>query len=219
MTMSRPIPRRLALVGGALVVVAVLGAGLAVAASPRTGTAAPASASVAFTGPGSGAGTGDGVVTLPSPQAQPATDPVPPPSAASSSSSSSKSPPSTAARATTRPTPVPPTTAAPAGPTTTPPAAAAKFTPGQRLNPSGADVAAAVDKLHQRIPLFAPTGPQLLAFADAACGLFDQGQTAAQVESTVQSAVSHIQGKSLSAADAQFAVGIVVQLRCPGYTA
>ena len=96
------------------------------------------------------------------------------------------------------------------------PAAAAKPAPGQRVDPSSAAVQAAVAALHQRIPLFAPTNAQLLAFADAACASFDRGQTAAQVQATVQQAVSQVQGASLSAADAQFAVATVVQLRCPG---
>jgi len=147
---------------------------------------------------------------------------------------SSASPPSTVApetttveapRATTRPptgampqtTPAaaPVAVADPAPPAT--PAASSNLAAGQRTNPTSAEVQAAVAALHQRIPLFAPTGQQLLAFADAVCASFDQGQTQAQVQSTVQQAVSRIQGASLSAADADFAVHTVVALRCPGY--
>ena len=71
--------------------------------------------------------------------------------------------------------------------------------------------------LSTRIPMFKPTEPQLRAFADAACAQFDQGQTKAQVESTVRQAVTYVQGASLSPADAEFAVRTVVGLRCPGY--
>ena len=101
-----------------------------------------------------------------------------------------------------------PTPAAPAAP---------KLAPGQRLNPTSAQVQAAMATLHQRIPLFEPNESQLRTFADAVCTSLDQGQSLAQVESTVRDAVSRIQGASLSAADAAFAVGLMVQLRCPGY--
>jgi len=71
--------------------------------------------------------------------------------------------------------------------------------------------------LHQRVPLFAPTEPQLRTFAEAVCASFDQGQSQAQVQSTVRQAVTHIAGASLSPADADYSVQTVVQLRCPGY--
>jgi hypothetical protein len=92
-----------------------------------------------------------------------------------------------------------------------------KFAPGQRINPTSAQMQAAMTTLHQRIPLFQPTEPQLRSFADAACTSFDQGQTAAQVSSTVRQAVTYVQGASLSVADADFTVQTVVGLRCPGY--
>ncbi len=82
---------------------------------------------------------------------------------------------------------------------------------------TSAQVQAAIATLHQRIPLFEPDEAQLRTFADAACGQFDQGQTHAQVVETVRKAVTYIQGASLSAADADFAVRTVLQLRCPGY--
>ena len=95
--------------------------------------------------------------------------------------------------------------------------APAKLPPGQRVNPTSAEVQAAITQLRQRIPLFQPTDPQLRTFAEAACASFDQGQSAAQVQATVRDAVSRVQGASLSAADAEFAVATVVRLRCPGY--
>ena len=85
------------------------------------------------------------------------------------------------------------------------------------MEPTSAQVKAAIAALHQRIPLFQPTEAQLRTFADAVCTSLDQGQSRAQVEATVRDAVSRIQGASLSAADAVFSVTTVVQLRCPGY--
>jgi len=96
------------------------------------------------------------------------------------------------------------------------PAGPARLPFGQRVNPSSVEVQAAINALHQRIPMFQPTEQQLRTFAEAVCASFDQGQTEAQVQSTVQDAVSRIEGASLSAADADFAVRTVVGLRCPG---
>ena len=120
-----------------------------------------------------------------------------------------------------------PTTAAPATtPATSPPAdstpattaaPAPRYAPGQRINPSSAEVQTAIAALATRIPMFKPNEAQLRTFADAACTSFDQGQTKAQVEATVRQAVTYVQGASLSAADAEFAVRTVVTLRCPGY--
>lgn len=156
--------------------------------------------------------------------AAPAPAPEPPTDAAADVAPPSTDPPApkpTAAPATaaSRRAPAPPPTAAPPAPApaTPAPAPAAKLPPGQRVEFTSAGVQAAAASLHQRIPLFAPTEAQLRTFADAVCTSFDQGQSAAQVQSTVRQAVSHIQGASLSQADAEFAVWTVVGLRCPGY--
>ncbi len=213
--MSRPLPRRLAVLGVALGFLVLVGAGLAFAASPRAVTASSAAAV------GGAGATGDQSATaaLPAPDPTPATDPstttAPPPAAAAATTTTRpRAATSTVPRASAAPAASASPAAAPATQTTT---AAPKLAPGQRLDPTSAQVQAAITQLHQRIPLFAPTEAQLRTFADAVCSSFDQGQTQAQVQSTVQDAVSHIQGASLSAADAQFAVQIVVQLRCPGY--
>ena len=126
--------------------------------------------------------------------------------------------------------PAPPPTVAPDAPVTTPPTTPAPTTllptttpsppglpPGQRIEPTAGQVQAAIAQLRQRVPLFAPTEGQLRTFAEAVCASYDQGQTQAQVESAVSQAVSHVQGASLSAPDAAFAVQLVVQLRCPGF--
>jgi hypothetical protein len=117
------------------------------------------------------------------------------------------------------PSTAPATTAATTPATTATTAAPAKPAPGVRIEYTTASVQTAMTALHQRIPLFAPTDPQLRTFADAVCASFDQGQTKAQVQATVRDAVSRIQGASLSEADADFAVRTVAQLRCPGYIA
>lgn len=211
--MSRTVSRRVAVVGGTLGVVVLLGVGLAFAAAPgpdntSTGTRVSASSeqpSVATPAvPADPEPTSTTVVAAPVPTSTPATS----------------APKSTAAPTTTKPAPATaaaPAAKAPATPATTVAPAAPKLAPGQRLNPTSAQVQAAITQLHQRIPLFQPTESQLRTFADAVCASFDQGQTAAQVQSTVQQAVSHVQGASLSAADAQFAVTLMAQLRCPGY--
>lgn len=154
----------------------------------------------------------EAVATTVAPEPQPE---APPTSAAETTSTTA------AARRLT------PTTAAPANtPATSPPADATpattaapapKYAPGQRINPSSADVQTAIATLSTRIPMFKPNESQLRTFADAACTSFDQGQTKAQVEATVRQAVTYVQGASLSAADAEFAVRTVVTLRCPGY--
>jgi hypothetical protein len=107
----------------------------------------------------------------------------------------------------------------PPAPVAAPPAPPAppKYVGGQRLEPTSAQVQAAMAQLHGRIPLFQPTESQLRTFAEAVCGTFDQGQTKAQVEAAVRQAVSNVAGASLTAADAEFAVHTVVELRCPGY--
>ena len=146
-------------------------------------------------------------------------DTAPPAMAAPAAPAAKAAVPSTTA--TTRRAPAPSTTAAPsavaAAPAPTPAPAPAKPAPGQRVAYTTAGVQAAITSLHQRIPLFSPTDPQLRTFADAVCTSFDQGQTMTQVQGTVRQAVSHVQGASLSAADADFAVRVVAQLRCPGY--
>ncbi len=162
----------------------------------------------------------------PAPEPQAGTTSLPAPFAAPATTTPTTSAPTTATAPSTTPTTAkkatPSTTRATAAPTTAAPAttvAPAKLPPGQRVEYTTATVQAAITALHQRIPLFAPTDPQLRTFADAVCTSFDQGQTKAQVQATVRDAVSRIQGASLSEADAEFAVRTVTQLRCPGYLA
>lgn len=186
-----------------------------------------AAAHVAETGPSTSAASvvreartvvPDVAVPLPDPgppaEAPPTT--TPPTTAAPAAPAAKAAAPTTVAA---RRAPSPSTTAAPIAAAAPAPAPAppAKLAPGQRAPYTSAGVQAAITSLHQRIPLFSPTDPQLRTFADAVCTSFDQGQTYAQVQATVQQAVSHIQGNSLSPSDAEFAVRTVLQLRCSGY--
>lgn len=203
--MSRTLPGRAALAGAAL----SLALGLAACGgSAPSDTATAATGSVAEVTP----------VPATAPEPQPVPDAVAAPTTAApvaTTAAPKAAPPTTAARTRTPPTtaapvttPAPVTTAAPVTPT---------FAPGQRINPSSAQVQAAMATLTQRIPLFKPNESQLKTFADAACTSFDQGQTFTQVSSTIRQAVTYVQGASLSTPDADFAVRTVVTLRCPGY--
>lgn len=219
--MPSTIGRRVALMGGTVAATLSVAVGVALGAVPKL-TAAPAPASTVH--------ASEAALTAPTPDAVPAEIPTtttapaaaaeaPPPVAAAGAPAgtpAAAATPPTTARAATKPAPSPTvTTAAPAATAAAP--AAPKLAPGQRLNPTSAQVQAAITQLHQRIPLFAPTEAQLRSFADAVCTSFDQGQTMAQVDATVQKAVTYIQGASLSAPDADFAVRLVLGLRCPGY--
>jgi hypothetical protein len=201
---SRTTTRRLSLAGAAVSLTLALAA---CGGSGHDGTAAVASGAATDPGPA--------VVPSPGPESVAA-----PPTAAEAAPATTapaaprSATPTTVHRATT-PSSTP--TAAPAAPPTTAAPVTPKFAPGQRINPTSAQVQAAIGSLTQRIPLFKPTEPQMRTFADAACSSFDQGQTLAQVQSTIRRAVTYVQGASLSAADAEFAVRVVVQLRCPGY--
>ena len=207
--MSSTTSRSRALLGAALAATLLVAAGLAVwAKSGPAETAAATSASSADTTQGGSAGTPEPTVTEPATAEAPATT-VPP----------STAPPTTAARprATTPTTAAPkasPPTMAPSGPATT---VAPQFRPGARINPTSAQVQAAIVTLHRRIPLFQPNEAQMRTFADTTCSSFDQGLTKAQVTDAVRQAVTYIQGASISAADAEFAVKTAVDLRCPGY--
>lgn len=216
--MPSPTGRRLALLGGTIATTFFLAVGAAVGAVPRIGDA-PAQPAAATDSP---AVQAQAPAPAPVAEAAPATTEAPPTTVAPEPSTTvapatatkpaaPKTPPTTAAPAPAAP--------APAAPTTPPATTAPKVAPGQRITPTSAQVQAAITALHSRIPMFSPTESQLLAFADAACSQFDQGQTFAQVQATVQKAVSYVQGASLSAADAQYAVNVVVSLRCPGYLA
>ncbi|HVF15093.1 MAG TPA: hypothetical protein VM942_10865 [Acidimicrobiales bacterium] len=214
---SRPsaFRRRVVLLGSTIAVTLFLAVGVAVGAVPGLDdeAALPVSAAVDFT-------TAPDATPAPEPPAvdQVAVDPAAAAAGPADTPAAEAPEPEPESAPVATPAPTAPTTAA-AAPVPTPPptTAPAKLPPGQRVNPTSAEVQVAITQLHQRIPLFQPTDPQLRTFAEAACASFDQGQTWAQVQATVRDAVSRVQGASLSAADAEFAVATVVRLRCPGY--
>ena len=214
MSSSSTSTRRRAILGGGLAAALLLAGGITVWAGPGdTGIAA-------YT-----ASTDNGTVGTEAPAGVPETTIAVDTTTAAAPATTSTAPapkaPATTAKTTT------PTTAKSTSPTTPKPAAAPTPVPtaapapavksGQRVNPTSAQVQAAITTIHQRIPLFEPNEPHLRTFAAAACAQFDQGQSHAQVVETVRKAVTYTQRASLSAADADFAVRTVVQLRCPGY--
>lgn len=109
---------------------------------------------------------------------------------------------------------------APAPAPTTPPATQApapKSTTAARLNPTSAQVMAAVQQIRTRIPLLPQNEAYARQFGDAVCTAFDQGFSAAQVQAQVLQAVSQVPLIKVLPADADFAIKTAVQLFCPGY--
>lgn len=198
MTSGRDRSRTVAL-GVAIGTTLLLAVGAAVGAVPRLAEGGPAPAVVA------GPTTSTAAIAIAESPAAAATVAVAAPAPAA--------PPPTEPLATTVPVPAPPPVTIPA-PAPPPPAPVA---PGVRIEASPAQLRAAISQLRQRVPLFSPTEAQLRAFAEAACALFDQGQTRSQVEAAVRQAVSYVEGASLAPADAAFAVELALGLRCPGY--
>jgi hypothetical protein len=188
--------------------VLVLAVGVAVGAGPRLTDTAAADGAPEAAAPASPAEPAPAAAAAPAPAAEPPATSAPEPATTAAPATPRKAPATTVA-------PEPEAVAAPPPPPAPP--APPKLPPGQRVNPTSAQVQAAIAQLHGRIPLFQPNESQLRTFADAVCASFDQGQSFAQVTSTVQQAVSNVQGASLSAADADFAVRTVLQLRCPGW--
>ena len=102
----------------------------------------------------------------------------------------------------------------------TPPAPAPVPVPpraASRVDPTSAQVQAAIAQLHQRIPTFQPTEAQAREFASRVCTAFDQGQTYDQIRAATTQAVAAVQWIKVSPADVDFAIRTAVQLACPGY--
>ncbi len=88
-----------------------------------------------------------------------------------------------------------------------------------RTDPSADQVALAIAAVKERIQTpFLPSEGHVRAFGDAACSAFDQGKTAPQVRGLVLQAASQLPSATVSAADADFAVGTAVNLFCPAYS-
>ena len=209
--------RIVAALGVATAAILVLAVGAAVGTVPRAGDGERARATIEAAATSEAATSPAPIAQAPAPEATTTTTAAPPTTAAPAPAAAPSTTVARAAPKTAAPTTAASPTRSPAAPAAPVTTAAPKLAPGQRLNPTSAQVQAAITQLHQRIPMFSPTEPQLRTFADAVCAQLDQGQTLAQVQQTVQQAITYIQGASLSAPDAEFAVRIVVGLRCPGY--
>ena len=98
-----------------------------------------------------------------------------------------------------------------------PPAPVAPSLPA-RLNPSSAQVMAAIQQLSPS-PALTPTEAQAREFGNQVCTAFDQGQTFAQVQQGVLSALSQVPllGLSVTPAKVNDAIRGAVQLFCPGH--
>ncbi|MGH9223921.1 MAG: DUF732 domain-containing protein [Acidimicrobiales bacterium] len=88
-----------------------------------------------------------------------------------------------------------------------------------RTDPSAEQVAVAIAQVKERIRMpVVPSEGHVRSFGDAACSAFDQGKTAPQVRGLVLQAASQLPSITVSAADADFAVGTAVNLFCPAYS-
>ncbi|MDQ6928372.1 MAG: DUF732 domain-containing protein, partial [Actinomycetota bacterium] len=86
-----------------------------------------------------------------------------------------------------------------------------------RVTPSSAQVQAAIQGFHQRIPLFSPTAAQVAQFGDQVCSAFDQGQSYAQVKATGLQMVTQYPFVKITSADADWMIHTAVSMYCPGY--
>ncbi len=203
------------LVGGAIGLNLILGAGIAMGVMPR-----PVSAQNAA----SVRPAAEAVVTDDAAPAAPATTAAVP--AETSTVPPETTAPTTVAPATTAaPRATTPTTAAPVvtappttAPPTTPPPTAAQPATAPRTSPTDAQVVAAMQSLKSQIPLLPVNAAYGRQFGDAVCSAFDQGNNFAQVKQMVMQAVSQIPLIKITLANADFAVRTAVSLFCPGYS-
>lgn len=96
-------------------------------------------------------------------------------------------------------------------------AAAPQPTVVARLNPSSAQVVAAMQAMKARIPLLPLDESYGRQFGDQVCTAFDQGSSHQQVLAAVLAEANKVPLVSVSSADADFAVRTAVQLFCPGH--
>ena len=103
-----------------------------------------------------------------------------------------------------------------AAPAAAAPAAPAKATRAARLNPSSAQVQAALGQFPGSL-LFKPTEAQARDFANQVCTAFDQGSSYAAVRSQVVQALSTVPLLQVTPAQIDGAIHTAVTLFCPGY--
>jgi predicted membrane-bound mannosyltransferase len=85
-----------------------------------------------------------------------------------------------------------------------------------RTQPSAAQVAQVIARVHALIPLFTPTAAQIANVGNEVCTAFDQGETVAQIKATALQ-MAGIYAALLSPSVVNSAVTTIVTLYCPGY--
>lgn len=198
------------LVGGAIGLNLILGAGVAMGVMPRpvhtenAAAVSPLTETVDTTAAPAPAAAVPAEVTTVPPETTVPTTVAPPPTAAPKATT-----PTTAAPVVT----APPVTAPP-----TTPATVAQPTTAPRINPTDAQVVAAMQSLKSQIPLLPVNAAYGRQFGDAVCSAFDQGNNFTQVKQMVMQAVSQIPLIKITLANADFAVRTAVSLFCPAYS-
>lgn len=207
--MFENVGRSVVLLGGVAGLTLCLAGGVAVGVVPQAGgsAAAPVQTAATATAAASDVGASTTPETVPTTVAPEA--PAPP-----DSSPVAGSRPAAATEAATS-SPDEQSPVAPVADTPAPAEAAGN----PRLNPSSAQVQAAMAQMRARVPLYSPTEAQARDFGNQVCDALDQGQSVAQVQAT---ALATARRASLlvpvSATDVNFAVAQAVQLFCPTYS-
>lgn len=203
------------LVGGAVGLNLVLGAGIAMGVMPRpvnTENAASVRSAAEVADPSP-------VATVPAVPAAAPVDSTRVPPDTTAPTTAAPAPATTAAPKTTAaPTTAAPVTAAPTTAAATPPPTVAQPAAPPRANPTDAQVLAAMQSLKAQIPLLPVNVAYGRQFGDAVCSAFDQGDNFTQVKALAMQAVSQIPFIKVSAANADFAVRTAVGLFCPAYS-
>ncbi len=88
-------------------------------------------------------------------------------------------------------------------------------TTAARLNPSSAQVTAAIAQIGAGLPI---TEAQARQFGDQVCTAFDQGQSFSAVKATALQEAKKVPFVTVSPAQVDSAVRTAVQLFCPGYS-
>jgi hypothetical protein len=211
------------LLAGAAGVTLVLGLGVAAGAVPRpvsTENASPVHAAAAAATSATGATAtadptpADAATTLSPTTDAPTTAPASSPTTAAKAAKQAAQ--ADVASAASTPDAGPATTATSAPATAPAPAATSGIAP--RINPTDAQVQAAIQQIATRIPFFSVANvAQARQFGDAVCSAFDSGASYSSVKSQVQSALSQLPMVTIKPTDMDFAIRTAVQLFCPGY--
>jgi len=201
--MFENVGRSVVMLGGAVGLTLCLAGGVAVGVVPQAGGSSPspvrtqaaAQDAIATTTPDTVAPTTE-APEAPAP-APVDTSPAAKPAATSTTEVMAASP--------EEDTPAAPDTssAAPEGPTTV-----------ARLNPSSAQVKAAIAQIGAGLPI---SEAQAREFANQVCTAFDEGQSFSTVKATALQAARKVPFVSVSAAQVDSAVRTAVQLFCPGH--